>query len=175
MLRLALLADCTAFHHHLYVFIDVWPVHRHAHEQSGFLNSEVSFVQLVQNVTSQCIGYDDLFSFEDDATRNADFIAIGPVRTKILWKILDCIRPSAVDCSVQSAQCGVSTVDISRSCTRLLMLKCIMSMLHAFSSSTSSVMSSTVMSNGISAFFSGLGSLERTSAIIICLPGRYTS
>ena len=64
MLRLALLADCTAFHHHLYVLIDVWPVHRLAHEWSGFLNSEVSFVQLVQNVTSQCIGYDDLFTLK---------------------------------------------------------------------------------------------------------------
>ena len=28
----ALRADCTAYHHHLYVFIDVWPVHRLAHE-----------------------------------------------------------------------------------------------------------------------------------------------
>ena len=32
VLRLALLADCTAFHHNLHVFIDVWPVHRLAHE-----------------------------------------------------------------------------------------------------------------------------------------------
>ena len=50
-----------------------------------FLNYEVSFVYLVQDVTSQCIGYDDLFLFEDDAIRNADFIAVGPLRTKILW------------------------------------------------------------------------------------------
>ena len=37
------------------------------------------------------------------------------------------------------------------------------------------MMSSTVTSSGISSSFSGLGSLERTSAIIIWLPGRYTS
>ena len=55
----------------------------------------------------------------------------------------------------------LSAVDISRSCTRLLMLKFIMLMLLVVSSSTSSMMSSTVTSSGISAFVSGLGSLGR--------------
>ena len=32
MLCLTLLADCTSFHHRLYVFIDVWPVHTLAHQ-----------------------------------------------------------------------------------------------------------------------------------------------
>ena len=32
MLRLTLLTDCTAFHNRLYVFIDILPVHRLAHE-----------------------------------------------------------------------------------------------------------------------------------------------
>ena len=68
-----------------------------------------------------------------------------------------------------------SEVDISRSCTRLLMLTYILSMLQAFSSSTSSMMPSTVTSSGISALFSWLGSLAKTSAIIIWLPGRAES
>ena len=39
---------------------------------------------LVQDVLSHCIGYDDLFLFKDDTIRNADLIADGPIRTKIL-------------------------------------------------------------------------------------------
>ena len=31
LLRLALLADCTAFHHRLRDFVDVWPIPRHTH------------------------------------------------------------------------------------------------------------------------------------------------
>ena len=34
------------------------------------------------------IGYDDLFPFENDTIRNADFIAVGPVRTNIFGRSL---------------------------------------------------------------------------------------
>ena len=37
------------------------------------------------------------------------------------------------------------------------------------------MVTSTVTSSGISALFFGLGNLDRTSAMIILLPGRYTS
>ena len=68
---------------------------------------------------------------------------------------------------------GINSGHLSN-CTRLLMLKFIMSMIQAVSSSTPSMMPSTVTSSDISTFVSGLGSLEMTSAIVICLPGRYT-
>ena len=54
------------------------------------------------------------------------------------------------------------------------MLQFVRSMLQEFSSSTSSTISSSVTSSGISAFFSEFGSLERTSAIVVWWPGRYT-
>ena len=87
----------------------------------------------------------------------------------------DCIRPPAVDyplnCRVRDEW---STVEISQRGTRLLMLTFIMSNWRAFSSLTSSRMSSTVKSRGMATCLHGW-EVSKGHAIITWLTCRYTS
>ena len=113
MLRLTLLAGRAGSHRNIDVFVDVWLVYRFPHVSSRLPIPKCASWSWPR-VSSHCITNHHLSLFEDSAISDANLVTVGAVLTKVLWQILDHVRPSAVDHLLESSQYAVSGRQLSK-------------------------------------------------------------